>query len=249
QFLHRSADLPGLNAFVAALQAGASDAQIIAAFLSSPEYAPGGDPPNSDPATLTAAEVGTLLQRAAAASASHDAIIAIVDRAGNPLGIRVESGVSPTLLGNAALKTFAVDGAMALARTAAFFANDSGGGTPLTSRTIQDISQTTMTQAEIQSNPDILDPNSPLRGPGFVAPLGIAGHFPPNVPFTPQVDLFAIEHTNRDSLLNPGPDHIKGTADDLFLPARFNISPAFVPPGQTVFAPESYGFVSGTFPG
>jgi uncharacterized protein GlcG (DUF336 family) len=248
QFLHRSADIPGLNAFVAALQAGASDAQIIVGFLSSAEYAPGGDPPNSDPATLTAAEVGTLLQRAAAASASHDAIIAIVDRAGNPLGIRVESGVSPTLLANAALKTFAIDGALAEARTAAFFANDSGGGTPLTSRTIEDISQTTMTQREIMSNPDILDPNSPIRGPGFVAPIGIRGHFPPNVPFTPQVDLFAIEHTNRDSLLLPGLDGIKGTADDIHLTNRFNVPDAFVSANPKMNPPESYGLISGIFP-
>src|SRR4051812_37349062 len=41
--------------------------------------------------TLTAAEVGQLLRRAAAASASNDAIIAVVDRGGNVLGVRVES--------------------------------------------------------------------------------------------------------------------------------------------------------------
>src|SRR5207248_7527837 len=75
-----------------------------------------------------------------------------------------------------------------------------------------------------------------------------AGHFPPGVPFTPQVDLFGIEHTNRDSIISPGPDHIKGTPDDVGMAARFNINPAFVPPGQTVYPPESYGFVSGFYP-
>src|SRR6185295_4328459 len=134
--------------------------------------------------------------------------------------------------------------ALAKARTAAFFANNTA---PLTSRTIRDISQTTMTEREINSNPNITDPNSPLRGPGFVAPINISGHFPPGVPFTPQVDLFGIEHTNRDSLQSGGIDYIKQPGDPL-LPNRFNIQSAFIPPGQNVFAPESYGFVSGIAP-
>src|SRR5262249_41222589 len=124
---------------------------------------------------------------------------------------------------------------------------------PLTSRTIQFISQTTMTEREINSNPDILDPNSTLRGPGFVAPVGIKDHFPPGVAFAPQVDLFAIEHTNRDSIISPGPDHIRGTADDILLPSRFNVPTAFIPPailaaGDTLQPPESYGFLTGIFP-
>ena len=50
---------------------------------------------------------------------------------------------------------FAIDGAVSLARTGAYFANDQA---PLTSRTIQEISQTTITQREVQSNPDVPDP-------------------------------------------------------------------------------------------
>jgi uncharacterized protein GlcG (DUF336 family) len=194
---------------------------------------------------LTPTEVEILLQRAAAASSSSDGIIAVVDRNGAILGVRVESGVSPTIQGNNALLVFAVDGAVAKARTGALFANDAA---PLTSRTIQLISQTTMTQREIQSNPNITDPDSTLRGPGFVAPVGIKNHFPPGVQFTPQVDLFAIEHTNRDSIIHPGPDRIKGTPDDITLPGRFNVDPAHVPPGKELRAPESYGFVSGLLP-
>src|SRR5262249_31790003 len=76
----------------------------------------------------------------------------------------------------------------------------------------------------------------------------IAGHFPPNVQFTPQVDLFAIEHTNRDSMINPGPDGIKGTADDITLPNRFNVPTAFLGAGPTMKPPESYGMISGIFP-
>lgn len=197
---------------------------------------------------LTPGEVETLLDRAAAATASNDAIIVVVDRGGRPLGVRVESGVDPAITGNPDALTFAVDGALAKARTGAFFGNNQA---PLTSRTIQFISQTTMTQREIESNPNIPDPNSTLRGPGFVGPIGLKGHFPPGVQFTPQVDLFAIEHTNRDSLVHPGPDGIKGTADDIALPSRFNVDPAFIPPNvlaDPLFAPESYGFYSGIAP-
>ena len=194
-------------------------------------------------ASLCAAEVETLLDRASAATPSDEAIIAIVDRGGHILRVRTEAGV-PT--GAPDFLVFAVDGAVAKARTAAFFANNQA---PLTSRTVQFISQTTIIQREVDSNPNAdptLEPE--LRGPGFVAPIGVGGHFPPSVRFTPQVDLFAIENTNRDSIIHPGPDHIRGTADDIFLPARFNIDPAFIPAGQEIDAPESYGRVSGMLP-
>src|SRR5262249_58837603 len=143
-------------------------------------------------------------------------------------------------------------------RTGAFFGNDQA---PLTSRTIQLISQTTITQREVQSNPDVPNPdgNSTLYGPGFVAPVGLKGHFPPGIMFTPQVDLFAIEHTNRDNIISPGPNHIRQVvdvggvempapgSDDIQLSARFNINPAFynpaIPPGQQLAAPEAYGFL------
>ena len=41
-----------------------------------------------------------------------------------------------------------------------------------------------VTQREVQSNPNVAAINSPLRGPGYVAPIGVGGHFPPNVAFT-----------------------------------------------------------------
>ena len=195
--------------------------------------------------TITAAEVQQLLLRATAATSRNDAIIVVVDRNGRILGVRVENGVSPAITGSPAALTFAVDGAVSLARTGAYFSSDAA---PLTSRTVSFISQTTITQREVDSNPNITDPNSTLRGPGFVAPVRIGANFPPGVPNTPEVDLFAIEHTNRDSVINPGVDGIKGTADDVMLPYRFNINPAFVPAGKTIFAPESYGFVSGSMP-
>ncbi len=202
--------------------------------------------PTPDPqVVLTPQDVQTLLARAARATASDDAIVAVVDRNGIPLGIRVEGNVSPAITGNTEKLVFSIDGALAEARTAAFFASNA---TPLTSRTINSLSQSTMSQREIQSDPNIPDPNSPDRGPGFVASVGKKGHFPPRVMFTPQVDLFQIEHTNRDSIVSPGPDHIRGTADDIVLPSRFNADPAFIPPGKNLPPPESYGFLSGLLP-
>src|SRR5262249_3961351 len=62
------------------------------------------------------------------------------------------------------------------------------------------------------------------------------------------VDLFAIEHTNRDSLILPGPDNIKGTGDDIHLPSRFNVPAQFIPPGVQIAASESYGLLSGIYP-
>lgn len=187
--------------------------------------------------TLTASEVGTLLQRAAAASASTDAIIVVTDRNGQILGVRVESGVDPNITGNLSNLVFAVDGAYAEALTGAYFGNNQA---PLTSRTIQFISQSTVTQREVESNPNISDPNSTVAGPGFVAPVGTGGHFPPNIPNTPQVDLFDIEHTNRDSTLVT-----LANGTQVTLPNRFNINSAFVPNGQTLFTPNDYGFQSG----
>ena len=198
------------------------------------------------PQLMTAAEVDTLLQRAAAASASTDAIIVITDRNGRVLGVRVESGVAPEITSNVNNLVFAVDGALAKARTGAFFGNNQA---PLTSRTIQFISQSTITEREVNSNPNITDPNSTLRGPGFVAAVGVKGHFPPDIPFTPQVDLFQIEHTNRDGTFHVGNDRLKGTMDDVQLMQRFNINPAFVPAGQGLFPPDSFGFETGLLRG
>ncbi len=252
---------------------------------------------------ITADEVNLLLNRAAVATSSEDAIIAVVDRGGRILGVRVEQSVitedknvnglldpgedknaNGTIDGIDAISNggngnglidpgsseeetlvFAIDGAVAKARTAAFFANgtadsridpetgaDPAGDMPtvgpLTSRTIRNISQSTITQREIQSNPNESDLTK--RGPGFVAPIGIGGHFPPAIAHTPQVDLFGIEHTNRDSIVHPGIGSVRETTDptltiiggnDILLSGRFN---ATYEPGKDLEAPESYGFTS-----
>ena len=193
----------------------------------------GYDPSNASD-LLTTSDVQSLLQRAAAAVNRNDAIIAVVDRNGTILGVRVESGVAPQITTNTTNEVFAIDGAVSLARTGAFFGNNQA---PLTSRTIQMISQTTITQREVQSTPDVPDPggNSTLYGPGFVAPVGIKGHFPPGIMFTPQVDLFDIESTNRDTI-----SPTTGT--------RFNVPSTYISAGVNLVAPESYGQVTGILP-
>src|SRR5262249_47285140 len=108
-------------------------------------FSPVPPAPAGPPAQLSPAQVDTLLRPAPAASPSEDAIIVVMDRGGRLLGVRTEAGVSPAILNNPASLTFAIDGAMAEARTGAFFGNNQA---PLTSRTIQFISQTTMTQRE-----------------------------------------------------------------------------------------------------
>ncbi|HLN30181.1 MAG TPA: DUF4214 domain-containing protein [Gemmataceae bacterium] len=253
-FLHRPVDPSGLSLFTSALGQGATDQQVIAAIMGSGEFAAGAQPPQAagnlnlivNPLDGVD-QVGQLIDRAAAASSSNDAIIAVVDRGGRLLGVRVESGVSSTITSNPALLTFAVDGAIAEARTAAMFANQN---TPLTSRTIEFISQTTMTQREVESSPDVTDVNSPLYGPGFVAPVSIAGHFPPGVQYTPQVDLFDIEASNRDSYLHPGANGILSPTNVIQLPNRFNVGDANIPlPDASKIQPtESYGQISGIDP-
>lgn len=213
--------------------------------------------PMTDPSQLVQSEVQTLLRRASAATSTNDAIIAVVDRNGRILGVRVEDGVGIT---DPETLIFAIDGAVAKARTAAFFSNgDPNNGTlaPLTSRLVQFLSQTTVTQRQVESNPNdgLTVANndrtaaqvyaSTTFGPGTVAPIGLGGHFPPGVEHTPPVDLFAIENTNRDTLRNRGDDGILGTADDPGdLAGRFN-APEL---NGVLFPPDSYGVASGLLP-
>ena len=140
---------------------------------------------------------------------------------------------------------FAVDGALAEARTGALFATDKAA---LTSRTAEDLAQSTMTAREIRADPESSTGPDHVRGPGFVAPIGLNAHFPAGIKFTPEVGPFEIEHTNRDSIVSPGADHVRGTADDILLASRFNADPAFIPAGKATPAPESYGFLTGLLP-
>lgn len=189
---------------------------------------------------LTASEVGQLLDRAAAATPQDNAIVVVVDRGGNILGVRVEGNVSPVITGDTEKEVFAIDGAVAEARTGAFFSSDAA---PLTSRTIHDLSASTITQREVESDPSIANTASTLYGPGFVAPIEIGGHFPAGINDTPMADLFNIEASNRDTTVKNG----------ITLPNRFNVADANIPADLTALGlklspPDSYGFVSGVEP-
>ena len=135
-----------------------------------------------------------------------------------------ESGVA---FSSAAEEVFAIDGAVAEARTAALFSSDFPDGSPLSSRAIQFISQSTITQREVDSSPESTNPTA--EGPGFVAPIGLGGLFPPGVDDTSAADLFWIEGTNRDTLMDPG---------------RFN-TPTYVTGFNAMI---SYGQASGLLP-
>ena len=163
---------------------------------------------------LTVAEIEAILNRASAATPSNDGIIAVVDRRGAILGVRTESGINTSDINYLA---FAIDGAVAKARSAAFFSSGQG---ILTSRTVGYLSQSTITQREAQGNPN--SPIATLNGPGWVAPVGVGGQFPPGIINQPLVDLFAIEHSNRVS--------------------------TFVN-GQQITNRDSYGVQSGRLPG
>ena len=189
-------------------------------------------------ASVTSADVNQLLQRAAAASSRNDAIIAVVDREGDLLGVKVESGVNVTLQGlpntpandlNALV--FSIDGAVSLARAAAFFSSDQG---PLTSRTVGFVSQSTITQREVQSDPDLGNSASVYEGPGVVARVGVGGNFPINALNTPSADLFGIEFTNRDTNL------------DFNVPSA-DLTSADISSTQIINT-ESYGVASGLLP-
>jgi uncharacterized protein GlcG (DUF336 family) len=194
---------------------------------------------------LTTSNVDTLLSRASAATKSDDAIIVVVDRNGTMLGVRVEDGVSANLKADPKKLAFAIDGAAAKARTAAFFSSNAA---PITSRTIRSLSQSTMVQRVVESSP--VATTDEYFGPGFVAPIGVGGKFPPEINFTPQVDLFAIEHQSRDSQRHPGPDQVKGNTDDFYLRTRFNGNPTFIPDFSETFSqswPEAYGLQTDQF--
>jgi uncharacterized protein GlcG (DUF336 family) len=192
-------------------------------------------------ANITTGDVDQLLRRAVASSATDDAIIAVVDRNGAILGVQVEAGVTADITDPDTLY-FAIDGAVAEARTAAYFSSNQA---PLTSRTVRFISQSTITQREVQANPNPNETDPTLEGPGFVAPIGIGGQFPPGINNTALAALFGIEDSNRAVLTSLGPDGMPDTADDV----AYNIDPAYIPAGVRIPIPYAYGQQSGLLPG
>src|SRR6267142_719083 len=147
--------ITAINAMIAP-QGGEGEGMSVMALPPLP--IPGGD---AALPYITKAEVENLLARAAGATSTVDAIIAIVDRGGHILGVRMEQGVLNNIP-DTLTRVFAIDGAVAKARTAAFFANNQA---PLTSRTIRSLSQSTITEREVESNPTVPNPLDPMQNP------------------------------------------------------------------------------------
>src|SRR6185369_14734036 len=93
--------------------------------------------PSSSVSTLSAADVGNIVQAAAVAAAPTTMVIAVVDRAGNVLALYRKPNAPATVAGNFGVQVDSNDVAVALARTGAFFSNNQA---PLTSRTVRFIS-------------------------------------------------------------------------------------------------------------
>ena len=105
--------------------------------------------------SLTAADVTALVQAAAQAADPNTMVIAVVDRAGNVLGVYRKPSAPTLATGNFSAQVDVNELAVSLARTGAFFENDQA---PLSSRTVRFISG-------IHFPPGIANtPNAPLYG-------------------------------------------------------------------------------------
>ena len=104
---------------------------------------------------LTAADVDSVVQRAAASVNSESLVIAVTDRQGNILALYQKPAAPPTATANFGIQADTHEVAVALARTASFFSNNQA---PLSSRTVRYISG-------IHFPPGILfTANAPLYG-------------------------------------------------------------------------------------
>jgi uncharacterized protein GlcG (DUF336 family) len=112
-------------------------------------------PPPSSVQSLTTADVTSLVQAAAQAANPNTMVIAVVDRAGNVLGVYRKPSAPTLATGNFNAQVDTNELAVSLARTGAFFSNDQA---PLSSRTVRFISG-------IHFPPGIANtPNAPLYG-------------------------------------------------------------------------------------
>jgi len=112
-------------------------------------------PPPSSVQSLTTADVTALTQAAAQAADPNTMVIAVVDRAGNILGVYRKPSAPALAAGNFGAQVDTNELAVSLARAAAFFSNDQA---PLSSRTVRFLSG-------IHFPPGIANtPNAPLYG-------------------------------------------------------------------------------------
>src|ERR1700685_542252 len=93
--------------------------------------------PTTTSVTLSATNVGNIVEAAALAVSPTTMVIAVVDRAGDVLALYRKPDAPATALGNFGAQVNVNDVAVGLARTGAFFSNNQA---PLTSRTVRFIS-------------------------------------------------------------------------------------------------------------
>jgi uncharacterized protein GlcG (DUF336 family) len=93
--------------------------------------------PSSTALTLSASDVGNIVQAAATAVSPTTMVIAVVDRAGDVLALYRKPDAPATVTANFGVQVDSNDVAVGLARTGAFFSNNQA---PLTSRTVRFIS-------------------------------------------------------------------------------------------------------------
>ncbi|MFZ3244961.1 MAG: heme-binding protein [Candidatus Acidiferrales bacterium] len=193
--------------FLFALAALSSAAGLVSCAGTSSSSNSNSSSPPPAVAELSAAQVQSIAQ-AAAAAVNALYVIAITNREGDVLAVYQKSGFSPTSLGNFGQTVDTNELAVSLARTAAFFSNDQA---PLSSRTVRFISG-------IHFPPGVTDtPNAALYGiensnrgctlstnfnPGESIPpaLSISGMQPSLGVATGKVDVY----DSNPNAVNPG---------------------------------------------
>lgn len=128
---------------------------------------------DADPTQLLAADVDGLIQRAALAIDDARMAIVMVDRTGRPLGVYRKTQATDE----------AVETALSLARTGAFFSHNQA---PLSSRTVRTLSRENFPEAPNQPAAALFGIENTNRGCGF------------NAPFLPGKDVPAARNLAND---------------------------------------------------
>src|SRR6202158_5392882 len=132
--------------------------------------------PQSPAVTLSAADVDAIVQGALTSVSPTTMVVAVVDRAGNPLALWRKPGAPVNATGNFGIPIDTNDLALGLARTGAFFSNNQA---PLTSRTVRFISGIHLPPGVMnQPNADLYGIENTNRGCKLSAELEKSGLLP-----------------------------------------------------------------------
>ena len=132
--------------------------------------------PSSPTVTLSAADVEAIVQAALTSVSPTTMVVAVVDRAGNPLALWRKPDAPAMAAGNFSMPIDTNDLALGLARTGAFFSNNQA---PLTSRTVRFISGIHLPPGVMnQPNADLYGIENTNRGCKLSAELEVSGLLP-----------------------------------------------------------------------